>query len=630
MTRTAWRATRLISLCLSVLLLVFLLGPVRQALSQPVSSPGTVFYLHTSYWGTSFPRRIMSTDPPYGIQRWTYASEIISFSLYPSLGRTVKIGGTVSFQLWLRASTPTIGIVNATLVEATGEGKTMHVCGIEAPVLIESALREQPLSFSVGPIVRTISAESTLVLHVVVKDAKVPVFLHWDDNRAPSRMTIPFVERYYHVISLTVRDFSNREMKDANVTISQSKSKVWTGRTNGGGLAEAILPSTEDTSPYDILVYWKNVIVNDTRNISLTADTQLILKCQVYDLAVVVQDIFGMPLSEAKVELSTEGKVIGSDKTRPDGILSFDQTPRGNYTLTFAYGTFEQIRKDIAVSGSTRYLARLQILPLWFYYGATALVAVALGSGVLLSRRHRKLQRISFDFLNDMLGGQRARAPMAVAVMIIGTPGSGKSVLMQKIMHDQLARGGKCVFVTNNDFPRKIVEDMKQLGLDVSGFEGESLAFIDCYSGTAGRPSTERYGIQVLTDLTNLGTQISSAANALGEETTFFLDSLAPLFTSLKPDPILTFIHTIGARIKGQGGNLYFSVGTGLDKDVLSRLEGLSDCIIELETLEKKGTPAKRLRIKKIRGRRHPEKWMEFSIGAPHGIVFYGDRQQLK
>jgi len=627
MARVAWCRARWMPLCSLVLVLALLLGPVRQAFSQPVDSSGTVFYLHTAYGGPSIPRRIMSTDPPYGIQRWSSASEIIPFSLYPPLGRTVKIGGTVSFQLWLRASAPTIGIVNATLVETTGEGKTMHVCGIEAPVLIESVLKEQAHSFSVGPIVRTVSAESTLMLYVVVKDVRASVFLHWDDNRAPSRMTIPFVERYYHVISMTVRDFSDREMKGANITISQSNSKVWTGLADGRGLAEAILPSTEDMAQYDISVHWKNVVVSDTRNVSLTTDTELILRCQVYDLAITVQDFFGMPLSEAKVELAMEGRLIASDRTGSGGILFFDQTPGGNYVLVFTYGSFEQIRKNIAVSGSTRYLARLEILPLWFYYGATTLFAIAIGSGVLLSRRQRKLQRISFDFLNDMLLG---KGSMAGAVMVIGAPGSGKSVLMQKVMHDQLARGGKCVFVTNNDFPRKIVEDMKELGLDVARFERESLAFIDCYSGAAGRPSTERYSIQVLTDLTNLGTQISSAANVLGEGTTFFLDSLAPLFASLKPDPILTFIHTVGARIKGQGGSLYFSVGTGLDKDVLSRLEGLSDCIIELDTYERKGTPVKRLRIKKIRGRRHPEKWMEFSIEAPYGIVFYGPRKQLK
>jgi len=116
---------------------------------------------------------------------------------------------------------------------------------------------------------------------------------------------------------------------------------------------------------------------------------------------------------------------------------------------------------------------------------------------------------------------------------------------------------------------------------------------------------------------------MSSAASALGQGTMFYLDSLAPLFTSLKPDPIMTFIHATGARTKGQGGSLFFSVGTGLDRDILTRLEGLSDCIVEFGAFERRGVPVKQIRIKKIRGRKHPEKWIEFSIEAPDGIVFY-------
>jgi KaiC/GvpD/RAD55 family RecA-like ATPase len=85
----------------------------------------------------------------------------------------------------------------------------------------------------------------------------------------------------------------------------------------------------------------------------------------------------------------------------------------------------------------------------------------------------------------------------------------------------------------------------------------------------------------------------------------------------------MTFIHATGARIKGQGGSFFFSVSTGLDRDVLTRIEGLSDCILEFGTLERKGALVRRMRIKKTRGRKHTEKWIEFSIEAPDGIVFY-------
>lgn len=588
--------------------------------SQQATAGSTIFYLHTAYYSDVPGGRILSTDPPYGIQRWTSLSESISFTLHPLPGRPFRIGGTVTFRLWLRATGSAVTIVNATLVEITDTGRTLHVCGIEAPVLVEPDLKDQPFVFAVGPIARTIAAESSLVLQVLVKNAKFPVFLYWDDRRTPSQLEIPFVGKYYFAMGVTAIDLLGREMKGANITITQRGSKVWTGTTDDKGFVAASLPSTEGVGPYDVRVYWKNSVVNETTDVTLTTDLQLSLRCEVHDLTVVVHDLFGLPLAQAKVDLETERTIIASDRTSPDGVLVFYQIPKGTYALVYTYDSSLLLRQSIVLSQPARYTVSLRVIPIWFYYGATALLLATAVSITVVSRYRRRPRPVPFEFLRDLLGGE---IPSEAAVMIRGNPGSGKTVLMQRLMYDQLSKGGSCVFITNNDFPEKISKDMKRLGLDVSPFRGKQLAFIDCYSGTAGRASSERYSVEVLTDLTGLGIQISSAASALGEGTTFFFDSLAPLFASLKPDPIMTFVHSIGARIKGQRGSLYFSVGTGLDNDTMSRLEGLSDCIIELETFEREGAACRRLRVKKIRGRKHSEKWVEFHVGAPEGIVFY-------
>ncbi len=246
-----------------------------------------------------------------------------------------------------------MGTVNATLVERTSDGKVRYVCGIEASVLVESVLNERPYFFSIGPVMRTIDAGSTLILEIVVKGANIPVFLYWDDSRAPSQMAISFVERYYYTMTLTAKDFSDKRMKGANVTIIQEQVKVWTGTTTAHGSVEAIVPSTENTSLYDVQVYWKGTGVNETRNISLTADRELVVRCEVYDLMIIVRDFFGMPLGQAGVELVAGNKPLSLNRTEFDGHLIFSQVPKGNYTLDLSYESSQHNRRDITVSGPT-------------------------------------------------------------------------------------------------------------------------------------------------------------------------------------------------------------------------------------------------------------------------------------
>jgi len=184
-----------------------------------------------------------------------------------------------------------------------------------------------------------------------------------------------------------------------------------------------------------------------------------------------------------------------------------------------------------------------------------------------------------------------------------------------------------CVFITNTDFPSKIRKNMIDLGM-AGGSQKNlvQLVFIDSYSGAAGQPSTEKHFVSSPTDLTTLGVKISICLESLGSDTDVFLDSLAPLFTMLKPDFIVTFVHSIGAKVKGANGRFYFTVGAGVEEEVLAKLEGTSDGVIEIETYEVSGVQRRRLRVKKMRGR-YVDKWVPFSVEPGRGLVFYARKE---
>jgi KaiC/GvpD/RAD55 family RecA-like ATPase len=98
----------------------------------------------------------------------------------------------------------------------------------------------------------------------------------------------------------------------------------------------------------------------------------------------------------------------------------------------------------------------------------------------------------------------------------------------------------------------------------------------------------------------------------------------------LKTDYILSFTHAAIAKVKGYNGRFYFTVGTSVEKEILMKLEETSDCVIEMQVYEEGGVQKRRLRVKKVRGRKHIERWIPFSIEPGRGIVFHVSRLQKK
>jgi archaellum biogenesis ATPase FlaH len=83
------------------------------------------------------------------------------------------------------------------------------------------------------------------------------------------------------------------------------------------------------------------------------------------------------------------------------------------------------------------------------------------------------------------------------------------------------------------------------------------------------------------------------------------------------------FLQDRSARIKGANGIFIFAVGKEtLDQNLISRLEEAMDCVIELESTSEEGKALKKLRIKKMRGRKPSDKWILFEIEPAKGIVF--------
>lgn len=260
----------------------------------------------------------------------------------------------------------------------------------------------------------------------------------------------------------------------------------------------------------------------------------------------------------------------------------------------------------------------------YFVVGGVGAVG-GVGGAVLYRKNRRKNYLIPFDHFNTLTGGELSGGTV---VTVEGNTGSGKSLLLEQLMSEDLRNGRPCVFVTTGDFPNNIRANLKTLGLDISGYEQNGLlTFVDGYSAEAGQESREKISIPSLGDLTTLGIKITSALPSSSfKGGSLYFDSLTPLASKAKPESIVSFVQSVGARVKGLAGKAFFTVGLGIDGSVQRQLEDTADCIVQMEAFEESGTRRRRLRIAKFRARKHQEGWALFTIEDGKGIIFYSKK----
>jgi len=586
-------------------------------------------YAHTDPSVKKYDSRILSTAPPYGIKRSASVNEEVSFYLYPSLPNSLPVSGYANLRAFLSASSSGRGVLNASLFEVTSQNTRRLVSSVQVAVTLSERIQEFLLAAPV-PSNYAFEKGSTIQFSILVTSAQFSAFLHWDDPSTATQVNLQVASLLPQFFNLQVRtvDAEDRILKDADVHVLLGSEGVWAGRTNSSGWVKAILLSSEKVGPYSVSIYWNQILVASAGNINLLGDMEVVLTCEIYDLTVLFFDSFGQPLDGAIVEVYRDSSVFLREATGPRGNLSLYRVPKGVYRLDVNYNATvlgltlrNHASHSIDVSGpggkevKTSFLSQSSLS--WILVLVLILVATA---GFLVVKRSRRLKPFPFEYFNTLVP---EGVPTSSVMMVSGGPGSGKTVLLEHLVRESLSMNRSCVFITNADFPSKIRKSMADLGISGEGSKDRAeLVFIDCYSGTAGQPSTEKYSVSSPTDLTTLGVKISICLESLGGDTDVFLDSLAPLFTMLKADFIVTFVHSIGAKVKGANGRFFFTVGAGVEEEVLAKLEGTSDGVVEIETYEEKGVQRRRLRVKKMRGK-YVDKWVPFSVEPGKGIVFY-------
>ena len=250
---------------------------------------------------------------------------------------------------------------------------------------------------------------------------------------------------------------------------------------------------------------------------------------------------------------------------------------------------------------------------------------IALLGGIVVTRRYRT-SLAGFEHLEQLMGGEM---PRGSSLLLLGDPGSGKTVISYQLLWEELEAGKHCALLSYDAFPEDIQGRMREFGWDIIPYLRKGrLKIIDCYSGLTGEGQG---AIRDPSDLTELNIQVTSfITKAKGGTVTLILDSLTPIFNGVDAKQAINFIQTVGAKVKRPGGLFILTASNGaVPDDSVAKIKSIVDGIIEL-TLVRTGRHVSRyLSVMKMERRKISQDSVPIEIDRKRGLVFRVSRLKI-
>lgn len=218
---------------------------------------------------------------------------------------------------------------------------------------------------------------------------------------------------------------------------------------------------------------------------------------------------------------------------------------------------------------------------------------------------------------DDITGGG---LPQGRTTLVMGGPGSGKTVFaLQALVHGVL-NGEPGILVTFQESPRQIVENAATFGWDLTQLEKDKLVILDARIRPNVLKSIELY-------LSGLLAGIRVVANEMSAKRVVFdsLDALLSLLGDrtterhelfLLRDWLLESGFTSLITVPAEGGDALISQRH-------SSMQFMADCVVNLRHEVSSSTAARSLRVLKYRGSGFAESEFPFLIG-PTGLEVAG------
>jgi KaiC/GvpD/RAD55 family RecA-like ATPase len=200
------------------------------------------------------------------------------------------------------------------------------------------------------------------------------------------------------------------------------------------------------------------------------------------------------------------------------------------------------------------------------------------------------------------------RFPSGTTVLIVGPPGSGKTILSQQLIFKVLKRGNSAIFVGTKSQKDLIKSQKKLFNWNIGPYINKNqFAVVE---------------IGDVADPTELNISLTQAIGECEEPLSLVgVDSLTVLMVGMEERKTMKFTEALSRKLQDQKVSLLLlATPTKETEDFLTKMKSLVSSVIEIK-LEERGTIRRYMRIFKFSERKHSTQWVPFEI-SDRGIQF--------